>query len=145
VRPDGTVKVIDFGLAKAMDPAGASSANAMNSPTLSLHATRAGIVLGTAATDATVPEPRVAVGLVSAQEAGIEPSPFASVCGVHENAHFRGRFERWCGRKDLNLHDLAIASPSSWCVCQFRHFRKWCDQGSGIISAPAPEAAPKGL
>ena len=49
VRPDGTVKVLDFGLAKAMDPAGASSANAMNSPTLSLHATQAGIILGTAA------------------------------------------------------------------------------------------------
>jgi Tol biopolymer transport system component len=49
VRPDGTVKVLDFGLAKAMDPAGASSANAMNSPTLSIHATQAGIILGTAA------------------------------------------------------------------------------------------------
>jgi Tol biopolymer transport system component len=49
VRPDGTVKVLDFGLAKAIDPAGASGANAMNSPTLSLHATQAGIVLGTAA------------------------------------------------------------------------------------------------
>ena len=49
VRPDGTVKVLDFGLAKAMDPAGASSANAMNSPTLSMHATQPGIVLGTAA------------------------------------------------------------------------------------------------
>ncbi len=49
VRPDGTVKVLDFGLAKALDPAGASSANAMNSPTLSMHATQAGIILGTAA------------------------------------------------------------------------------------------------
>ena len=49
VRPDGTVKVLDFGLAKAMDPAGGSSANAMNSPTLSMHATQAGIILGTAA------------------------------------------------------------------------------------------------
>jgi eukaryotic-like serine/threonine-protein kinase len=49
VRPDGTVKVLDFGLAKAMDPAGVSSANAMNSPTLSMHATQAGIILGTAA------------------------------------------------------------------------------------------------
>ncbi len=49
VRSDGTVKVLDFGLAKAMDPAGASSANAMNSPTLSMHATQAGIILGTAA------------------------------------------------------------------------------------------------
>ena len=49
VRPDGTVKLLDFGLAKAMDPAGASSANAMNSPTLSMHATQAGIIVGTAA------------------------------------------------------------------------------------------------
>ena len=49
VRSDGTVKVLDFGLAKAMDPADASSANAMNSPTLSMHATQAGIILGTAA------------------------------------------------------------------------------------------------
>src|SRR5579862_2146962 len=48
VRPDGTVKVLDFGLAKAMEPA-AGSSNAMNSPTLSMHATQAGIILGTAA------------------------------------------------------------------------------------------------
>ena len=49
VRPDGTVKVLDFGLAKAMDPSGASSEHAMNSPTISVHATQAGIILGTAA------------------------------------------------------------------------------------------------
>jgi hypothetical protein len=29
----------------------------------------------------------------------------------------------WCGRGDSNPHALASASPSSWCVCQFRHFR----------------------
>jgi hypothetical protein len=33
----------------------------------------------------------------------------------------------WCGREDSNLHEIAPASPSSWCVCQFRHFRKWCE------------------
>ena len=49
VRPDGTVKVLDFGLAKAMEPASATSVNAMISPTLSMHATQAGIILGTAA------------------------------------------------------------------------------------------------
>ena len=49
LRPDGTVKILDFGLAKAMDPAGASTAGAMNSPTLSIHPTQAGIILGTAA------------------------------------------------------------------------------------------------
>src|SRR5688572_11711033 len=37
IRPDGTVKVLDFGLAKAMDPA-AASGNALNSPTLTAHA-----------------------------------------------------------------------------------------------------------
>ena len=30
----------------------------------------------------------------------------------------------WCGRGDSNPHALASVSPSSWCVCQFRHFRK---------------------
>ncbi|MDP2320814.1 MAG: protein kinase [Acidobacteriota bacterium] len=49
VRPDGTVKVLDFGLAKAVDPTAGSSATAMNSPTLSIHATEAGLILGTAA------------------------------------------------------------------------------------------------
>src|SRR5262245_49043931 len=49
VRTDGTVKVLDFGLAKAMDPPGSSHANAMDSPTVSVHATRQGVILGTAA------------------------------------------------------------------------------------------------
>ena len=49
VRADGTVKVLDFGLAKAMDPAGGSSANVANSPTLTAHATAMGIIIGTAA------------------------------------------------------------------------------------------------
>ena len=49
VRADGTVKVLDFGLAKAMEPAGASSADAMNSPTLTGRATQMGMILGTAA------------------------------------------------------------------------------------------------
>ena len=49
VRADGTVKVLDFGLAKAMDQAGASSADVMNSPTLTARATQMGMILGTAA------------------------------------------------------------------------------------------------
>jgi serine/threonine protein kinase len=51
VRDDGTVKVLDFGLAKALVPDGASGvANASMSPTLSLAvATRVGTVIGTAA------------------------------------------------------------------------------------------------
>jgi len=41
--------VLDFGLAKAFDPAASSGAGATMSPTLSVHATQAGIILGTAA------------------------------------------------------------------------------------------------
>jgi WD40 repeat protein len=49
VRADGTVKVLDFGLAKAVDPATSSGADVMNSPTLTGHATQMGMILGTAA------------------------------------------------------------------------------------------------
>jgi len=49
VRDDGTVKVLDFGLAKLVDSTVSSDANLTMSPTLSLHATRAGVILGTAA------------------------------------------------------------------------------------------------
>jgi len=51
VRPNGAVKVLDFGLAKAMDPAGSSAAGdaAMNSPTLTARATQMGMIIGTAA------------------------------------------------------------------------------------------------
>jgi Tol biopolymer transport system component len=48
VKADGTVKVLDFGLAKAADPA-SSGADAANSPTLTARATEMGMILGTAA------------------------------------------------------------------------------------------------
>jgi serine/threonine-protein kinase len=49
VRPDGTVKVLDFGLAKALDPASSSLPNLSMSPTLTALPTQAGVLLGTAA------------------------------------------------------------------------------------------------
>ena len=48
VREDGTVKVLDFGLAKALEGEPAA-ADVSQSPTLSVAATRAGVILGTAA------------------------------------------------------------------------------------------------
>jgi serine/threonine protein kinase len=50
VRLDGTVKVLDFGLAKAMEPTGAASPSVSQSPTITTPAmTQAGMLLGTAA------------------------------------------------------------------------------------------------
>jgi serine/threonine-protein kinase len=50
LRSDGTVKVLDFGLAKAMEPAAGSSPSLSMSPTITTPAmTRAGMILGTAA------------------------------------------------------------------------------------------------
>ena len=50
VRADGTVKVLDFGLAKTMEPAAGSSPSMSMSPTLTTPAmTQAGMILGTAA------------------------------------------------------------------------------------------------
>jgi eukaryotic-like serine/threonine-protein kinase len=48
ITPDGIVKVLDFGLAKAFE-AETSKANLSQSPTLIMGATNAGVILGTAA------------------------------------------------------------------------------------------------
>lgn len=49
LTPQGQVKVLDFGLAKALEVETTSDEELANSPTLTMAATQAGIILGTAA------------------------------------------------------------------------------------------------
>ena len=66
LRPDGTVKVLDFGLAKAWD-AETEGVNLSMSPTLTAHATAAGVILGTAA----YMSPEQAAGIAADRRADI--------------------------------------------------------------------------
>jgi len=49
LAPDGRVKILDFGLAKALQTGGGGEVDASLSPTITSLSTRAGVILGTAA------------------------------------------------------------------------------------------------
>ena len=48
IKPDGTVKVLDFGLAAILQPAVSGATDPADSPTLTIGATQAGAIVGTA-------------------------------------------------------------------------------------------------
>ena len=66
ITPEGSVKVLDFGLAKVLDEEQAAPSG-VNSPTLTLGHTRAGLILGTAA----YMSPEQAVGKIADRRSDI--------------------------------------------------------------------------
>ncbi len=89
ITPTGTVKVLDFGLAKAIGPAEAGAPNAVDlsrSPTITVGETRDGVILGTAA----YMSPEQARGKVVDKRTDI----WAFGCVVYEMLTGRPAFQR---------------------------------------------------
>jgi Tol biopolymer transport system component len=86
VRADGTVKVLDFGLAKALEPVAGMSSSASMSPTITTPAmTQAGMIMGTAAYMA----PEQARGRIAGKRSDI----WAFGCVLYEMLSGRRAFE----------------------------------------------------
>ena len=102
VTPDGTVKVLDFGLTKAFEPE-TSAVYLANSPTLSMAATARGVILGTA-------------GYMSPQQARGEPVDkqadiWSFGCVLFEL--LAGR-QIWSGRTVADVMAAVIAREPDW-------------------------------
>jgi hypothetical protein len=72
--------------------------------------------------------PKSVFAFISADTPQREPALFFCVSAISDgkttiSAECCILKNRWCGRVDSNHHGIATASPSSWCVCQFRHDR----------------------
>src|ERR1051326_5892910 len=85
ITPDGTVKVLDFGLAKAIEQH-PTSATFSNSPTLSMGGTNPGVIIGTAA----YMSPEQARGRNADQRSDI----FSVGCVLYEMLTGRPAFDR---------------------------------------------------
>ena len=114
----GQVKVLDFGLAKALDPhpdvgAGLNRPDATHSPTLTLAATQAGLILGTAAYMA----PEQARGKVADKRCDV----WAFGCVLYEMLAGKRAFEgldvtdtlATVLKSDVDWHALPADLPSS--------------------------------
>jgi predicted Ser/Thr protein kinase len=102
ITADGTVKVLDFGLAKDTGPA-SSIADFTHSPTLSLTATAQGVILGTAG----YMSPQQARGEAVDKQADI----WAFGCILFEMLSGR---QTWTGRSAMDVIAALVAREPDW-------------------------------
>ena len=100
IKPDGTVKVLDFGLAKM---GGTPTAQSDHSPTLTINSTQAGVILGTAA----YMPPEQARGIVVDKRADI----WAFGCVIYEMLAGRPAFE---GQSMADVLAAVITKEPDW-------------------------------
>ena len=129
VTADGAVKVLDFGLAKALTPDD-SAGSVSNSPTISIAATQAGMILGTAA----YMSPEQAKGRSVDRRADI----WAFGCVLYEMLTGRPTFE---GETTSDVLAAVIRAEPDWNALRADTPH---DDSSPIDALPAerPEAAP---
>ena len=115
VRADGTVKVLDFGLAKALDAGrcGAGGDPSPNSPTLTARATQLGMILGTAAYMA----PEQARGKAGRQARGHLGVRRRALRDADRPARVRGR------RRDRRRSRAVLEREPDWRRCRQRRRR----------------------
>ena len=166
LRPDGIVKVLDFGLAKALEPVSASSTDATASPTITSPAmmTRVGVILSTAA----YMSPEQAKGLEADKRSDIW-SFGCALRDAHREAHLRWRGHdrragrgraararvegRSVGRAACRLHAVALMSCEGPTPTRGRHVDsfvvlantasltcRWSTGGSRSVRSPRDTA-----
>jgi serine/threonine protein kinase len=137
LRPDGTVKVLDFGLAKALDPGPASDLS--QSPTITSPAmTRVGVIMGTAA----YMSPEQARGRAVDKRRRTGTSDARNLAGrAGGNLHAHVRIQRceptdWCGFPRLDGtapptsgHQLRHRGMHESSLFVHRAHRLWSDDG----------------
>ena len=132
LRPDGAVKVLDFGLAKALEPAPISAADAAQSPTITTPAmTQMGVILGTAA----YMSPEQAKGRPADKRSDI----WAFGCLLFEMLTGRRVFD---GEDVADTLALVLTKEPQWSLLPRRRHRRFGASSAAAWSATATAASP---